>query len=94
MLLAAVSPPPKLSPFFDSGEVKRLSSRHSLHPIFPHGSTLGLYEVLTGKSCLCDMITDSLVRCFFIEAEKIDQLRQSDPSIEDFMWQVSSPNAA
>ncbi|XP_037463166.1 sodium/hydrogen exchanger 7-like isoform X4 [Triticum dicoccoides] len=69
---------------------QRLSSRHSLHPIFPHGSTLGLYEVLTGKSCLCDMITDSLVRCFFIEAEKIDQLRRSDPSVEAFLWQESA----
>ncbi|XP_020172495.1 sodium/hydrogen exchanger 8 isoform X3 [Aegilops tauschii subsp. strangulata] len=69
---------------------QRLSSRHSLHPIFSHGSTLGLYEVLTGKSCLCDMITDSLVRCFFIEAEKIDQLRQSDPSVEAFLWQESA----
>ncbi|KAM3383709.1 hypothetical protein ACQJBY_008405 [Aegilops geniculata] len=69
---------------------QRLSSRHSLHPIFSHGSTLGLYEVLTGKSCLCDMITDSLVRCFFIEAEKIDQLRRSDPSVEAFLWQESA----
>ncbi|XBI03191.1 hypothetical protein VPH35_131638 [Triticum aestivum] len=69
---------------------QRLSSRQSLHPIFSHGSTLGLYEVLTGKSCLCDMITDSLVRCFFIEAEKIDQLRRSDPSVEAFLWQESA----
>ncbi|XBI12740.1 hypothetical protein VPH35_139567 [Triticum aestivum] len=69
---------------------QRLSSRHSLHPIFSHGSTLGLYEVLTGMSCLCDMITDSLVRCFFIEAEKIDQLRRSDPSVEAFLWQESA----
>ncbi|KQJ88386.1 hypothetical protein BRADI_4g17381v3, partial [Brachypodium distachyon] len=76
-----------------SGVVKwtshRLSSRHSLDPILSHGSTLGLYQVLTGKSYICDMITDSLMHCFFIEAEKIDQLRRSDPSIDTFLWQVS-----
>jgi hypothetical protein len=67
---------------------QRLSRRHSLDPILSHGSTLGLYEVLIGKPCICDMITDSVVHCFFIEAEKIDELRHSDPSIEDFLWQV------
>ncbi|KAF8655896.1 hypothetical protein HU200_060850 [Digitaria exilis] len=29
----------------------------------------------------------SVVHCFFIEAEKIDELRQTDPSIEVFLWQ-------
>jgi CRP-like cAMP-binding protein len=67
---------------------QRLSTRHSLDPILSHGSTLGLYEVLIGKPYICDMITDSVVHCFFIEAEKIDELRQSDPSIEVFLWQV------
>ncbi|KAL6623724.1 hypothetical protein ACP70R_033603 [Stipagrostis hirtigluma subsp. patula] len=69
---------------------QRLRSRHSLDPILSHGSTLGLYEVLIGKSYICDMITDSVVNCFFIEAEKIEQLRQSDPSIEVFLWQESA----
>nr|BAF41925.1 Na+/H+ antiporter [Phragmites australis] len=69
---------------------QRLSSRHSLDPILSHGNTLGLYEVLIGKPYICDMITDSVVHCFFIEAEKIEQLRQSDPSIEVFLWQESA----
>ena len=59
-----------------------------MDPILSHGSTLGLYEVLIGKPYICDMITDSVVHCFFIEAEKIDELRHSDPSIEVFLWQV------
>nr|UUA47112.1 salt overly sensitive 1 [Lilium pumilum] len=61
----------------------------SLHPTFSHGSTLGLYEVLTGKSYICNMVTDSVVQCFFIEAEKIWMLR-SEPSVEDFLWQESA----
>nr|ADK60916.1 plasma membrane Na+/H+ transporter [Distichlis spicata] len=69
---------------------QRLSSGHSLDPILSHGSTLGLYEVLIGKPYICDMITDSVVHCFFVEAEKIEQLRQSDPSIEVFLWQESA----
>ncbi|KAK3137158.1 hypothetical protein QOZ80_5BG0448600 [Eleusine coracana subsp. coracana] len=69
---------------------RRLSSRHSLDPILSHGSTLGLYEVLIGKPYICDMITDSVVHCFFVEAEKIEQLRQSDTSIEVFLWQESA----
>ncbi|KAG2631029.1 hypothetical protein PVAP13_3KG576900 [Panicum virgatum] len=69
---------------------QRLSRRHSLDPILSHGSTLGLYEVLIGKPYICDMITDSVVHCFFIEAEKIDELRHSDPSIEVFLWQESA----
>lgn len=69
---------------------QRLSSMYSLDPILSHGSTLGLYEVLTGKSYICDMITNSLVHCFFIEAEKVDQLRRSDPSVEALVWQESA----
>lgn len=67
---------------------KSLSSRHSLHPTFSHGSTLGLYEVLTGKPYLCDMVADSVVRCFYIEGEKILSLLRSDPAVETFLWQV------
>nr|AGB06353.1 plasmalemma Na+/H+ antiporter [Indosasa sinica] len=73
---------------------QRLSSRHSLDPILSHGSTLGLYEVLIGKPYICDMITDSVVQCFFIETEKIEQLCQSDPSVEAFLWQESALVAA
>nr|AEV89922.1 plasma membrane Na+/H+ antiporter [Aeluropus littoralis] len=69
---------------------QRLSSKHSLDPILSHGSTLGLYEVLVGKPYICEMVTDSVVHCFFVEAEKIERLRQSDPSIEFFLWQESA----
>ncbi|VAH12722.1 unnamed protein product [Triticum turgidum subsp. durum] len=69
---------------------RRFSTRHSLDPILSHGSTLGLYEALTGKPYICDIITESVVHCFFVEADTIEQLRQSDPSIEDFMWQESA----
>ncbi|WOL01002.1 sodium/hydrogen exchanger 8 [Canna indica] len=62
----------------------------SLHPAFSHGSTLGLYEVLIGKPYICDMVTDSVVHCFFIESEKILSLLRSDPAVEDFFWQESS----
>ncbi|VYS51781.1 unnamed protein product [Arabidopsis thaliana] len=68
---------------------KTLSNNHSLHPTFSHGSTLGLYEVLTGKPYLCDLITDSMVLCFFIDSEKILSL-QSDSTIDDFLWQESA----
>lgn len=69
---------------------KSLRNKHSLHPTFTHGSTLGLYEVLNGKPYICDMIADSVVLCFFIEAEKILALLRSDPAVEDFLWQVWS----
>ncbi|KAB2604592.1 sodium/hydrogen exchanger 8 [Pyrus ussuriensis x Pyrus communis] len=68
---------------------KSIKNKHSLHPTFTHGSTLGLYEVLTGKPYICDMITDSVVLCFCIEIDKKHSLR-SDPSVEDFLWQESS----
>nr|XP_015893989.2 sodium/hydrogen exchanger 7-like isoform X1 [Ziziphus jujuba var. spinosa] len=68
---------------------KSLKSKHSLHPTFTHGSTLGLYEVLTGKPYLCDMITDSVVLCFYIENKILPALR-SDPSVENFLWQESA----
>lgn len=79
---------PPISPLFQQWTSHKLSSRHSLDPILSHGSTLGLYEVLIGKPYICDMITDSVVHCFFVEAEKIERLRQSDPSVEVFLWQV------
>ncbi|XP_010276296.1 PREDICTED: sodium/hydrogen exchanger 8 [Nelumbo nucifera] len=68
---------------------KSLKSKHSLHPTFSHGSTLGLYEVLTGKPYICDIITDSVVHCFFLETEKILSLLRSDPSVEEFLWKES-----
>ncbi|XP_073024492.1 sodium/hydrogen exchanger 7-like isoform X7 [Primulina eburnea] len=59
-----------------------------LHPIFTHGSTLGLYEVLAQKPYICDIVTDSVVLCFFIETEKILAALRSDPAVEDFFWRV------
>ncbi|XP_020699162.1 sodium/hydrogen exchanger 8 isoform X1 [Dendrobium catenatum] len=67
-----------------------LRNNHSLHPTFSHGNTLGLYEVLVGKPYLCDMITDSVVHCFFFDSDKILALVKSDPAIEGFLWQESS----
>ncbi|THU69843.1 hypothetical protein C4D60_Mb08t18680 [Musa balbisiana] len=69
---------------------KNLRNKHSLHPTFSHGSTLGLYEVLTGKPYICNMVTDSVVHYFFIKSEKILSLLTSDPAIEDFLWQESA----
>lgn len=65
-----------------------ISTKHFLHPTFTHGSTLGLYEVLAEKPYICDIITDSVVLCFFIETEKIFSALRSDPVVEDFFWQV------
>ncbi|XP_038697530.1 sodium/hydrogen exchanger 8-like isoform X2 [Tripterygium wilfordii] len=69
---------------------KSIGNKHSVHPTFTHGSTLGLYEVLIGKPYVCDVITDSMVMCFFIESEKILSVLRSDPAIEDFLWQESA----
>ncbi|XP_021821170.1 sodium/hydrogen exchanger 8 isoform X1 [Prunus avium] len=69
---------------------KSIKNKHSLHPTFTHGSTLGLYEVLTGKPYICDMITDSVVLCFCIETHKILSVLRSDPLVEDFLWQESA----
>lgn len=68
---------------------KSRRSKRALHPTFTHGSTLGLYEVLNGKPYFCDMITDSVVVCFFIEIEKIQSLLGSDLEVEDFLWKES-----
>lgn len=54
---------------------------------FSHGSTLGLYETLTGKSYLCDITTDSVVHCFFIERSRILAVQKGNPELEEFLWQ-------
>ncbi|KAI3717522.1 hypothetical protein L1987_69197 [Smallanthus sonchifolius] len=69
---------------------KKIKKRYSLHPTFAHGSTLGLYEVLSGKRYMCDIITDSVVLGFFIEAEKILSVLGTDHTVDDFLWQESS----
>ncbi|XP_008220964.1 PREDICTED: sodium/hydrogen exchanger 8 isoform X1 [Prunus mume] len=69
---------------------KSIKNKHSLHPTFTHGSTLGLYEALTGKPYICDMITDTVVLCFCIETHKILSVLRSDPSVEYFLWQESA----
>ncbi|KAH7430443.1 hypothetical protein KP509_09G099400 [Ceratopteris richardii] len=63
--------------------------KHHLHPTFPHGSTLGLYEVLTGKPYLCDMRADSVVHCFFLDGSHILAALQTRPEVEDFYWKES-----
>ncbi|XP_050231835.1 sodium/hydrogen exchanger 8-like [Mercurialis annua] len=67
-----------------------IRNKHSLHPTLTHGSTLGIYEVLVGKPYICDMITDSLVLCSYIESDKILSALKSDPAVEDFLWQESA----
>nr|XP_043623199.1 sodium/hydrogen exchanger 8-like [Erigeron canadensis]XP_043623200.1 sodium/hydrogen exchanger 8-like [Erigeron canadensis]XP_043623201.1 sodium/hydrogen exchanger 8-like [Erigeron canadensis] len=71
-------------------ESKWIKNTHFLHPTFAHGSTLGLYEVLTGKPYICDIVTDSVVLGFFIEAGKILSVLGNDHAVEDFLWQESS----
>ncbi|CAH9078899.1 unnamed protein product, partial [Cuscuta epithymum] len=69
----------------------RISSHnHRLHPTFTHGITLGLYEVLVGKPYICDIVTDSVVRCCFIETKKLLYALKSNPTVEDFFWQESA----
>ncbi|XP_026458360.1 sodium/hydrogen exchanger 8-like isoform X2 [Papaver somniferum] len=68
---------------------KNFRNKHSLHPTFSHGSTLGLYEVLNGKPYICNVITDSVISGFFIESETIRSLLLSDPAAEDILWQES-----
>ncbi|RZC47698.1 hypothetical protein C5167_040630 [Papaver somniferum] len=69
---------------------KNFRNKHSLHPSFSHGSTLGLYEVLNGKPYICDLITDSVVHCFFVESDKILSLLRSDPAVEGILWKEST----
>ncbi|XP_054823733.1 sodium/hydrogen exchanger 8-like isoform X1 [Prosopis cineraria] len=77
-----------------SGVVKSESNiirnKNSFCPTFTHGSTLGLYEVLTGRPYICDVITDSVVLCFFLEDDKILSCLKSDSSVEYFLWQESA----
>lgn len=68
---------------------KNTSIKHFLHPTFTHGSTLGLYEVLAEKPHICNIVTNSVVLCFFIETEKILTALRSDPAVEDFFWRES-----
>lgn len=68
---------------------RSITNKHSLHPTFTHGITLGLYEVLVGKPYICDVITDSVVRCFFVVTDKILSVLRSDSTVEDFLWQES-----
>lgn len=58
---------------------KSTRNKQSLHPTFFHGSTLGLYEVLTGKPYICDLITESVVLCLVVESDKILHILRSDP---------------
>jgi NhaP-type Na+/H+ or K+/H+ antiporter len=65
-------------------------NKNSIHPACTHGSTLGLYEVLIGKPYICDFVTDSVVLCFFIEAENIlSVLTSGNQEVEDFLWKES-----
>lgn len=68
---------------------KSTRTKHFLHPTFTHGSTLGLYEVLAEKPYICDIVTNSVVLCFFIETEKVLSALRSDPAVEDFFWRES-----
>lgn len=65
------------------------AGKHLLHPTFSHGSTLGLYEVLTGKPYLCDLRADSVVHCFFIEASQVLSALRRRPEVEEFFWKES-----
>jgi hypothetical protein len=71
-------------------ESKMIKSKHPFYPTFTHGSTLGLYEVLTGRPYICNVVTDSIVFCLFVDANKIISCLKSDPSMEDFLWQESA----
>ncbi|KAI3997205.1 hypothetical protein MKX01_009049 [Papaver californicum] len=70
-------------------ESNNIRNKDSLHPTFSHGSSLGLYEVLSGKPYICDLITDSVVYCFFVRSEMILSLLKVDPAVEDILWQES-----
>ncbi|XXG72695.1 hypothetical protein AAC387_Pa07g1736 [Persea americana] len=76
-----------------SGIVKFSSKRRHIHSLpltFSHGSTLGLYEVLIGKPYICDVITDSVVHCFFIDSGKILSVLRSYSAVEEFFWKESA----
>ncbi|KAG6544478.1 hypothetical protein Mapa_014116 [Marchantia paleacea] len=70
---------------------KNNAGRQLLHPTFPHGSTLGLYECLTGRPRLCTIAADSVAHCFFIDSAKLMTLSKNEPpALEDFFWQESA----
>eukprot|EP01018_Ginkgo_biloba_P018454 Gb_13802 [translate_table: standard] len=66
---------------------KHFADSHLLHPTFSCGSTLGLYEILTGKPCLCVLAAESAVHCFFIETTKVLSAIQMRTAMEDIFWQ-------
>lgn len=68
---------------------KATSGQRLRQATFSHGSTLGLYETLTGKPYLCDIVTDSVVHSFFIERSRILLVQKEKPELEDFLWQVT-----
>ncbi|KAI3954801.1 hypothetical protein MKW98_002907 [Papaver atlanticum] len=70
-------------------ESKNMRNKGSLHPTFSHGSSLGLYEVLSGNPYIYDLITDTVIYCFFVESERIPSLLKADPAVEDILWQES-----
>ncbi|CAM6099086.1 unnamed protein product [Calypogeia fissa] len=80
--------------FIVNGNVKwsgnKYNDRHMLHPIFSHGSTLGLYEALTGKPRLCTMTADSVVHGFYIENDKLMSTLRGEEGLEEFFWQESA----
>ncbi|KAG0575636.1 hypothetical protein KC19_5G019200 [Ceratodon purpureus] len=69
---------------------KATTGQRLREPTFSHGSTLGLYETLTGKPYLCDIVTDSVVHSFFIERSQILLVQKEKPELEDFLWQESA----
>ncbi|KAG9443984.1 hypothetical protein H6P81_015324 [Aristolochia fimbriata] len=67
---------------------KSLNNKNS-SPQFLYGSTPGLYEVLSRKPYLCDLVTDSVVYGLFIKAETIlTSLGSHD--IEQLLWKESA----
>ncbi|KAI3951869.1 hypothetical protein MKW92_021475 [Papaver armeniacum] len=70
-------------------ESTNMRNKGSLHPTFSHGSSLGLYEVLSGNPYIYDLITDTVIYCFFVESERIPSLLKADPAVEDILWQES-----
>lgn len=69
----------------------KATNGQQLHqPTFSLGSTLGLFEALTGRPYLCDIVTRSVVHCFFIERSKILSVQKEHPELEDFLWQESA----
>ncbi|XP_024361415.1 sodium/hydrogen exchanger 8 isoform X2 [Physcomitrium patens] len=69
---------------------KAVGGQRLRQPTFSFGSTLGLYEVLTGKPYLCDVVADSVVHCFFVERSRILFIQKERADLEDFLWQESA----